>query len=71
MPAARQSRGVFIKAYSVVVGGANMDLLGSPQAILKSHTSNPGSVSSSPGGVGRNIAENLVRLGQTCVTASS
>ena len=67
MPAARQSRGVFIKAYSVVVGGANMDLLGSPQAILKSHTSNPGSVSSSPGGVGRNIAENLVRLGQTCV----
>ena len=43
-----------------------MDLLGTPQARLKQGTSNPGKVSSSPGGVGRNIAENLVHLGQPC-----
>jgi len=43
-----------------------MDLLGAPQEHLKQYTSNPGKVSSSPGGVGRNIAENLVRLGQPC-----
>ncbi len=43
-----------------------MDLLGVPKKHLKQGTSNPGKVSSSPGGVGRNIAENLVRLGQTC-----
>tara|TARA_B110000503_G_scaffold2095_1_gene2771 strand:+ start:3004 stop:3933 length:930 start_codon:yes stop_codon:yes gene_type:complete len=43
-----------------------MDLLGAPQKGLKQGTSNPGKVSSSPGGVGRNIAENLVRLGQSC-----
>lgn len=50
----------------MVVGGANIDLLGAPQKQLKQHTSNPGKVSSSPGGVGRNIAENLIRLGQSC-----
>jgi len=33
---------------------------------LLGHTSNPGRVTSSPGGVARNIAENLVRLGQPC-----
>ena len=43
-----------------------MDLLGVPKKHLKQGTSNPGKVSSSPGGVGRNIAEILVRLGQTC-----
>lgn len=66
MPAARLCSGVYIKPYSVVVGGANMDFLGSSQAPLKQHTSNQGKVSSSPGGVGRNIAENLVRLSQPC-----
>tara|TARA_B100000780_G_scaffold174488_1_gene122191 strand:+ start:446 stop:622 length:177 start_codon:yes stop_codon:yes gene_type:complete len=43
-----------------------MDLLGRPQTALKTHTSNPGKVSSSTGGVGRNIAENLVHLSQPC-----
>jgi pseudouridine kinase len=43
-----------------------MDLLGAPQGALKQHTSNPGKVSSSAGGVGRNIADNLVRLDQSC-----
>ncbi|QDF74661.1 MULTISPECIES: PfkB family carbohydrate kinase [Shewanella] len=49
--------------YAVVVGGANMDILGRPASSLRVGDSNPGSVSCSPGGVGRNIAENLARLG--------
>lgn len=49
--------------YVVVIGGANMDILGSPKATLKIHDSNPGTIQMSMGGVGRNIADNLVRLG--------
>ncbi|MBW8184305.1 PfkB family carbohydrate kinase [Shewanella nanhaiensis] len=49
--------------YAVVVGGANMDILGRPLDTLQVGDSNPGSVTCSPGGVGRNIAENLARLG--------
>ena len=52
--------------YSVVVGGANMDVLGIPGQTLTPGSSTPGSVSYSPGGVGRNIAENLARLGDKC-----
>jgi pseudouridine kinase len=43
-----------------------MDLLGSPSNTLLGFTSNPGYVTSSPGGVGRNIADNLSRLQQPC-----
>ncbi len=49
--------------FVVVVGGANVDVHGRPARPLKLHDSNPGSVTTSPGGVGRNVAENLVRLG--------
>lgn len=49
--------------YAVVVGGANMDILGRPNHNLLQGDSNPGTVSCSAGGVGRNIAENLARLG--------
>lgn len=49
--------------YAVVVGGANMDLCGRSSQALRWHDSNPGTLSMSPGGVGRNIAENLARLG--------
>lgn len=49
--------------YVVVIGAANMDILGQPAGELRIGDSNPGSVSCSPGGVGRNIAENLARLG--------
>ena len=48
--------------YVVVIGAANMDILGRPASLLRIGDSNPGSVSCSPGGVGRNIAENLARL---------
>ena len=47
-----------------VVGGVNMDIAGTPGKPLRTGDSNPGHVSMSPGGVGRNIAENLSRLGR-------
>lgn len=46
-----------------VVGGANTDVGGISDAPLVARDSNPGHVRISPGGVGRNIAENLARLG--------
>ena len=49
--------------YAMVIGGANMDILGRPFEPLQIGDSNPGTVTCSPGGVGRNIAENLARLG--------
>ncbi|WP_272643820.1 carbohydrate kinase [Marinomonas mediterranea] len=48
----------------VVIGGANIDINGRSSNALKMSDSNPGFVSQSPGGVGRNIAENLARLGE-------
>jgi len=47
----------------VVVGGANMDIKAQSRETARLHTSNPGSAVTTPGGVGRNIAENLARLG--------
>ncbi len=49
--------------FAVVIGGTNMDILGRPSGRFQAGDSNPGSVSCSPGGVGRNIAENLARIG--------
>lgn len=48
----------------VVVGGANMDLAASSNAPLVPHDSNVGTIRCAPGGVARNVAENLARLGQ-------
>ena len=49
----------------IVVGGAVADLVASPAAgsTVLLRTSSPGSLRVSPGGVGRNIAEGLARLG--------
>ena len=47
----------------VVVGGANTDIAGLSAARLIYGDSNPGHVRISAGGVARNIAENLARLG--------
>ncbi len=47
----------------VVIGGANLDLVGHSSVKYRAADSNPGKVKMSPGGVGRNIAENLARLG--------
>lgn len=50
-------------SYAVVVGGANMDIGGRSAAPLVAADSNPGSVTMSLGGVGRNIAHNMALLG--------
>lgn len=49
--------------YVTIVGGANMDISGTPAGPLLMKDSNPGKITISRGGVGRNIAENLCRLG--------
>ncbi|MBQ6899905.1 MAG: carbohydrate kinase family protein [Firmicutes bacterium] len=46
-----------------VVGGINIDIEGSPFKKLKYQDSNPGKVHMAFGGVGRNITENIARLG--------
>lgn len=47
----------------VVVGGANVDVKARSSAPAAAATSNPGHAAMSAGGVGRNVAENLARLG--------
>ncbi|MFE2185250.1 PfkB family carbohydrate kinase [Streptomyces sp. NPDC059455] len=47
----------------VVIGGANVDIKVCSLAPVAYRTSNPGRSHTSPGGVARNIAENLARLG--------
>ncbi len=51
------------RPYVLVIGGANIDIEGYPVNSLKFKDSNPGIVKRSFGGVGRNIAENISRLG--------
>ena len=46
-----------------VIGGANTDICGRPERALVRHDSAPGRVSVRHGGVGRNIACDLARLG--------
>ena len=55
----------------LVIGAAGVDLVGRLKGDLLPHTSNPARIRSSFGGVGRNVAENLARLGQpvTLLTA--
>lgn len=50
-------------SYAVVVGGVNVDIGGRAFAPLIAADSNPGTVTLSLGGVGRNIAHNLSLLG--------
>lgn len=54
-----------------VIGGANLDIQGLSDTPIVMADSNPGQVTKSFGGVGRNIAENLARLGvQTSFVAA-
>ena len=46
-----------------VFGGCNVDISGRPYERLDLYDSNPGAVELSPGGVGRNIAATIARLG--------
>lgn len=52
------------EGYVTVIGGANMDIIGTTDMPLIDEDSNPGVIRFIPGGVGRNIAENLSRLGR-------
>jgi pseudouridine kinase len=55
----------------VVIGAASMDIKARATTILAPATSNHGTVSLSLGGVARNVAENLARLGvPTCLVAA-
>lgn len=49
--------------YVTVIGGSNIDIQGMPNNALVMFDSNPGKVDISLGGVGRNIADNMCRLG--------
>ncbi len=55
----------------VVVGAANLDIKGRSRIKTFSKTKNPGTVEFSPGGVGRNVAENLARLGVSTTLLSA
>ena len=50
-------------SYAVVVGGVNMDIGGRSFAPLVAADSNPGAITMSLGGVGRNIAHNMALMG--------
>lgn len=58
------SAGLRKEAPVYVIGAVNMDLSGTPAGPLRPGDSNPGRIKLSPGGVGRNIAENLRLLGR-------
>lgn len=55
----------------LIIGGINIDIEGCPYQKLKYQDSNPGRVKISYGGVGRNIAENAVRLGADVAMVSA
>ena len=48
---------------AAVIGGLNADIWGRPSGPIILRDSNPGSVTLTPGGVGRNIAHDLCLLG--------
>ncbi len=56
--------GLFARSGCVLaIGAANMDITGISDHLLVPQDSNPGRIRCAPGGVARNVAENLARLG--------
>ncbi|MBT0571028.1 carbohydrate kinase family protein [Curvibacter sp. CHRR-16] len=55
----------------LVVGGINLDISAFAAVPLRAGDSVPGQVRYAPGGVGRNVAENLVRLGAAVALVSA
>ncbi|CAI0829217.1 Pseudouridine kinase [Serratia proteamaculans] len=53
-------------SYVVTVGSTNMDVCGYASSKLVYEDSNPGKIKCTPGGVGRNIAQNVALLGREC-----
>jgi len=55
----------------LIIGAASIDTKGRADQQIQAGTSTPGSIRVSVGGVGRNIAENLARLGEPVVLLSA
>jgi pseudouridine kinase len=55
------------EGHFLVIGSAGLDVVVRARKELRSGTSNPGKFRVSPGGVARNIAENLARLGEEVI----
>ena len=51
------------EGYVLVVGSSGLDMVCRSRDELRYGTSNPGKLRISPGGVARNVAENIARLG--------
>ena len=51
----------------IVIGGSGVDLIGRLEKDLVAGTKNPANIRTSYGGVARNVAENLSRLGQNTI----
>jgi pseudouridine kinase len=58
-------------SHLLVIGAASIDTKGRADQAIQRGTSTPGAIRVSVGGVGRNIAENLARLGETVVLVSA
>jgi len=71
MPSSKQQDVPDNAPFVVVIGGANIDIHGKSDQPLRSNDSNPGSVHTSAGGVARNVAANLARLGVDCRLVSA
>lgn len=61
----------FQEGHVLVIGAAGTDIIGRAETTLHESTSNPGRVRMCHGGVARNIAENLARLGTETVLISA
>lgn len=59
------------EAPALVIGASGVDIVGRLRNELHHETSNPARIRTSFGGVARNVAENLVRLGQPVVLLSA
>jgi pseudouridine kinase len=55
----------------LVIGAASIDTKGHADQAIQAGTSTPGAIRVSVGGVGRNIAENLIRLGEPVILLSA
>ena len=55
----------------LVIGGAGVDMIGRLDGELHKGTTNPANIRTSYGGVARNVAENLARLGQAAILISA
>jgi pseudouridine kinase len=59
------------EGHVLIIGTAGIDIVGRLRSDLKPGTSNPARIRTSFGGVARNVAENLARLGQPVILISA